>query len=81
MEIYIIIPGDLNLENMKDFLKRGNELEKLANLPSINGDLIKRKIRIYYNPIGTISYEVQDLREEKEIILETKYFSSEELQD
>ena len=80
MEVYVIFPERIRLENLKEFLTRSEDLEKLAEMPPIleNG---AREIRVYYNEKGRVSYAVQDLDQEKRIIIGTKFLYADELKD
>jgi hypothetical protein len=74
MEVNLIFPRErIPFEKVENILKLGKDLEELAKMPPFKEGAVIRDIWIYYN--GKVSYEVQDLKEERKEILITKYFS------
>jgi hypothetical protein len=80
MEVYIIFPTPLTIENTRDFWKKENKtLEKLANMPILKEGAMIRDIRVYYIENERTSYIIQDWGKERKQILGTESFFAEDL--
>ena len=73
MEINLIFPRErIPFEKIDNLFEIKKDLEKIVKMPPFKEGAVIRDIWIYYN--GKISYEIQDLSEERAKILATKYF-------